>query len=467
MEFLFLWATIIASSYILLAMEPSSKGGAFKFAVVQLIGFMLLASGFAMAARGYPYEPISNLYYGSADMAIPIYFIFAGFMVSVGAGGFHVWFRDVSSGSPRGVLAVLTGIASKGGIFGIMLFALIAGGRFAGGNVYYILGWIGAITALFATFSALFQREMKPSLGFMSLGITGNILLGISAMNQGGWVSAMFLSIAHLLIIAILFFASGKRYSDLQEKKGKFEKIAVSIALLALAGIPPLSGYMGNLFLYEALIQKGWFIQTAFLFAASICAVIFAFRYATGLFACGDVEEIPANKQSRVFPQIAFALAIIALPVFHRQVISALMYSVPVHFPQMLLNGYADIPSIFFGTRMALVLALTPIALSIPLLMLIAAKKEGRWTKIFGNILGVQRESIANTPTGLEKFAKRIQMPYIELLWRKSFAGAYRGAVLLSRVYTGNGQTYLIYIVLLVAVLYAIAGGFACSGIFT
>jgi len=460
-EFLFLWTTIISSSYILLSMEPSSKGGAFKFAVAQFIGFIILATGFAMASRGYPYEPITNLSYGAKGLSIPLYLIFAGFLVSIGAGGFHAWFRDVSSCSPRGVFPVLTGIASKGGIFGIMLFALIAGGRFSGGNVFFIIGWIGAITALFGTLSAVFQREMKPSLGFLSLGMTGNIILGISAMNQSGWVSAMLLSAAHLLIIVILFFASGKRDSNLQGKKGRLEKLAVSIALLALAGVPPLSVYMGNLFLYETMIEKGWFIQSAMVFISTICAVVFAYRYARNIFTSPESNpRLPASSQ-QIIPQIALALAIIALPIFHRHIISELMYSVPVHFPQIHTAAPFDVPSLFYGSKLALALCLSPLLGSLPLLYIIVTGKKPGWSKRLDSILEISRDNDSGAISETGKISKIIQTPYIERLWSNIASGANWGAVELSKIYTGNGQTYLIYIVVLVVVLFAISGGFA------
>ncbi|MGC9314878.1 MAG: proton-conducting transporter membrane subunit, partial [bacterium] len=460
-EFLFLWITIITSSYVLLSMDTPSKGGAFKFAVAQFTGFLILSAGFAMAARGYPYEPITNLYYGAKNLTTPLYFIFAGFLVCLGAGGFHVWFRDVFSKSSREISAVFAGITPKGAIFGIILFALIAGGSLFESEVYFLMGWLGAFTGLFWTFTAVFQKNIRAGLGYLSLGLVGNIILAISAMNQAGWVSAMYLSFGHLLIITLLFLATRDDKQGNDFGPGSYGKIAAVIALLALAGIPPLAGYMGNLFLYEALIQKGWFVQSAIVFVSTICAVVFAYRYARGIFNSPMSKLHRPASSHQIIPQIAFAMAIVALPIFHRPIISELMYSVPVHFPQILTASSSDVPSIFFGSKLALKLCLAPLLASLPLCWLIVTGKEPGWAKSLDIILGISRDNDTYAHYAKGRISTIIQTPYIERLWSKASSGANRGAVELSKIYTGNGQTYLIYIVVLVAVLFAISGGFA------
>ncbi len=460
-EFLFLWITIITSSYVLLSMDKSSKSGAFKFAVAQFIGFLILSIGLAMAARGHPYEPIANLHYGASHLKTALYLIFAGFLVCLGAGGFHVWFRNVFSKSSREFSAMYAGVATKGSVFGIMLFALIAGRSLFDGGGYYVMGLLGALTALFASLSAVFQKELRHGLGYLSLGLVGNIILGISAMNQSGWISAMYLSIGHLLIIAILFLATGDDKQDDDVRTGVYGKIAVGIALLALAGVPPFAGYVGNLFLYEALIQKGWFVHSAMVFISTICAVVFAYRYARNIFTSPESKpRLPASSQ-QIIPQIALAIAIIALPIFHRPIISELMYSVPVHFPQIHSAAPFDVPSLFYGSKLALALCLSPLLGSLPLLYIIVTVKKPGWSKRLDRILEISRDEVSDALSETGKISKIIQTPYVERLWSNIASGVNWGAVELSKIYTGNGQTYLIYIVVLIAVLFAISGGFA------
>lgn len=154
-------------------------------------------------------------------------------------------------------------------------------------------------------------------------------------------------------------------------------------------------------------------------------------------------------------------MAIVALPIFHRTIISELMYSVPVHFPQILIAESVDVPGLFFGSKLALALCLAPLFASLPLCWLIGTGKEPGWAKSLDKIHAVSRDDETDTLSETGRISKIIQTPYIERLWSKTASGANRGAMELSKIYTGNGQTYLIYIVVLVAVLFAISGGFA------
>lgn len=74
-------------------------------------------------------------------------------------------------------------------------------------DIAYVLGWIGALTALWGAFMAVFQEDIKPLLAYSSMGQIGYIVLAFAIMSHVGWTTALYLSITHLLFKAMLFLA--------------------------------------------------------------------------------------------------------------------------------------------------------------------------------------------------------------------------------------------------------------------
>jgi NADH-quinone oxidoreductase subunit N len=213
--------------------------------------------------------------------------LMTGFLFKVGAVPFHSWVPEVYGGSPTWVSAWMsTGakVAAFAG-FGRLLLAL-APQSAAWGPV---LGVTAAATMVLGNFSALAQTNVKRMLAFSAVAHAGYLLLGLLAVGHAGesLEAVLFYLLPYALLNVPLFLiaahvsrAGGGRY-QLDDYKGLARRAPLLAALLAtlllgLAGIPPLAGFLGKLFVFSAAIRAG---QTPLAVLGVLTSVVGVYYY--------------------------------------------------------------------------------------------------------------------------------------------------------------------------------------------
>jgi len=194
--------------------------------------------------------------------------IMTGFLFKVGAVPFHSWVPEVYGSSPTWVSAWMsTGakVAAFAG-FGRLLLALAPQSE----AWAPVLGVTAAATMVLGNFSALAQTNVKRMLAFSAVAHAGYLLLGLLAVGHAGesLEAVLFYLLPYALLNVPLFLiaahvsrAGGGRY-QLDDYKGLARRaplLAARLAtlLLGLAGIPPLAGFLGKLFVFSAAIRAG------------------------------------------------------------------------------------------------------------------------------------------------------------------------------------------------------------------
>lgn len=480
LEFLFAWEIMTLASYILITMGKRSRMASLRYIIFSLAGSFLLLFGFAVAARGYPFEPISNLFYSSRDIGFAFVAIFIGFLIKIGAVGLHIWLPGAYSESPDEVSTLLSAVMSKVGIFALMVFAALTGGYVAGLDIYYIIGWIGLLTAFFGTLLAVFQEDVKYLLAYSSLGQVGYIVLAFALMNHAGWTTALYLSVNHLLFKGMLFLAAAGviyrlKTSKMYEMGGLIQKmplsfISVLIGIIALSGVPPLTGFGGKWLLYSSLIEKGWYVQAGIAFFASTIAFLYCFRLIHTVFLGQLKTENRDVKEAPIWfliPQFVFIMAIMAFSMFPQLLVKPVAAAASDYFaPALYWENGALWNSIGYWNG-ALVMNVTMVVFAIPLIWLFVTKRKSKRVGQFNIVFAAERPDRPETT----HFAHNFFAPYrkalgffvrpgIEKFWNGISEGTHSVASAIRIIYTGNGQTYALYIILYVIALFAFAGGF-------
>jgi NADH-quinone oxidoreductase subunit N len=197
-----------------------------------------------------------------------------GFKVAVVP--FHAWAPDVYEGAPTPVVAfIATGskVASfvVAGKIVLVGFAGLAGsarwsvteGPQAGWT--FMLAMLAVASMVWGNVAAIAQKNVKRLLAYSSIAHAGYILIAIIATNHMGVVSVLYYLIAYSLanlgafgVVAVLTRAAGG--DDLEDFDGMAQRapllsLLLLIFVLSLAGIPPLAGFFGKLFLFAAAVQ--------------------------------------------------------------------------------------------------------------------------------------------------------------------------------------------------------------------
>jgi NADH-quinone oxidoreductase subunit N len=232
---------------------------------------------------------------------LAVYFIallvFAGFGFKTAVVPFHFWCPDVYQGAPTPVTAFLS-VAPKAAGFAIMMRFFYGGLATAATGPWdrvgsidwpHILVMISVVTMTVGNVAALTQTNMKRLLAYSSIAHAGYIMMGMVALSENGargmmiyLLAYLFMNLGAFLVVTLIHNQDGT--FDLRDYPGLYRRApfltaAMAIFLLSLMGIPPLVGFMGKLYVFAAIIERGpvfyWYATVA-----AVNAAIAAFYYA-------------------------------------------------------------------------------------------------------------------------------------------------------------------------------------------
>jgi NADH-quinone oxidoreductase subunit N len=238
--------------------------------------------------------------------------VFSGFGFKTATVPFHFWCPDVYQGAPTPVTAFLS-VAPKAAGFAIMLrffYTGLAVPRTGPWDLAGTIDWvhvlmiISVLSMTVGNVAALTQTNMKRLLAYSSIAHAGYIMMGVVALSQNGARALMIYLLAYLvmnlgafLVVTLVHLHEGT--FDLRDYPGLYRRapfltLAMAVFLLSLMGIPPLVGFMGKLYVFAAIVERG---PAYFWFAAvgAVNAAIAAYYYARVLKTM-IIDNAPAEK---------------------------------------------------------------------------------------------------------------------------------------------------------------------------
>jgi NADH-quinone oxidoreductase subunit N len=219
-------------------------------------------------------------------LLIGMAFLSIGLLFKVGAVPFHSWAPDVYQGAPTPVTAFMAA-ATKVAAFGAMLriyYTVFANAQWSWSPM---LTGIAVITMLLGSLVAVTQRDVKRMLAYSSIAHAGFLLLGVIALNKSGLDSTIFYLLAYgvatvgaFAVVTLVRDSSGE-VTDLNRWKGlgkrsPFAASTFAFFLLAFAGIPLTSGFIGKFSIFSAAYESG---ATALVLVAILSSALAAFFY--------------------------------------------------------------------------------------------------------------------------------------------------------------------------------------------
>lgn len=471
------WELMSWTSFVLINMGKRAKKASWIYAIFSSAGAYALLAGIYLLP-GMAIQSVKT-----AGLLVSILLI-TGFLVKLATSPFHIWAKDAYGEAPDEFTPLLSGIMSKIGVFGsalVVIYVLMNISQ--GASFRYMLGWLGALTAFFMTLLAVFQEDLKKLLAYSSVGQVGYILIGIALATPLGWNAALYHTVNHFIFKGLLFVAAaGIIYrvgtSYLPNMGGLIKRmpltfLAVLMAIISLAGIPPLSGFAGKWLIYSALIEKQWIFITVVVFLASTLAFLYCFKILHTVFL-GQLQD--ENRNIKEVP----------LPVAAVEVVLLLGTAILGAFPRLLLDPInrvlANIPGMEnpgfhyektlgvvskLGHWNALFLMVFT-AGSFAIALGFFALTSGRVKKVGQLDVGYSGE-VPRSPEDLhfgygmyEHFRKAVKWliyPFISSIWRGIYSWIGAVAEVARRIYTGSANTYASYVILIsILVFYLFTG---------
>jgi NADH-quinone oxidoreductase subunit N len=232
---------------------------------IMLYGFSLLY-GFTGQTNIYQ---ISQSFYSQSlpliDILGVLLLVLVGFGFKISAFPFHFWAPDVYEGAPTPIAGFLS-TASKAAGFVVLLRVLVSVFTPAASPQWMnYLAIISVLTMTIGNVLALAQKNIKRLLAYSSIAHAGYILIGVVALSQLGMTSVVFYLIAYLVtnlaafgIVMTFSQVVGSdeiiAYSGLSRRK-PWLALAMLVAFLSLAGMPPLAGFVAKIFVFAAAVK--------------------------------------------------------------------------------------------------------------------------------------------------------------------------------------------------------------------
>ena len=229
--------------------------------------------------------PLEVLTLGTVFLTVAGFLIFIGPIGKSGQFPLHVWLPDAMEG-PTPVSALIH--AATMVVAGVYLVARAYFIFAASPFLMDLIAWVGGATAIFAASIALTQREIKRILAYSTVSQLGYMML---ALGVGSLTASMFHLMTHAFFKALLFLSAGAVMHALADeadifrmgglrKKMPWTFAAMTIGVLAIAGLPPFAGFFSK----DEILFAAAEVSTPLYVLATITAFMTALYMARLLF---------------------------------------------------------------------------------------------------------------------------------------------------------------------------------------
>ncbi len=296
-------------------------------------GFDALAATF----KGLPGGP-------GIGVVVGLVFVLAGLAFKVSAVPFHMWTPDVYEGAPTPVTALFA-VAPK--IAAVALFVRVMIGPF--GELHdqwqQIVVLISILSMLLGGFAAIWQTNIKRLLAYSSIGHIGYALIGLAAGTQAGIQGIAIYMTIYLAMTAGTFCCvlTMRRHGRMVEDIGDLAGLsrgspllaaALGVFMFSMAGIPPLAGFFGKLYMFLAAVEAGLYALAIIGVLSSVVAAFYYVRIVKIMYFDEPAEEFerPIGREIAVVIGVT-GLFVVLFVVFPSPIVDAAASAAAVLFP--------------------------------------------------------------------------------------------------------------------------------------
>jgi hydrogenase-4 component B len=282
LTFLIAWEAMSLSAYWLVLTEHDKaetvRAGVWYIAMTHA-GFAALMAMFLLMSGGDLTASFEGMRSNAAALSSPLrnaIFVLAlfGFGSKAGIVPLHVWLPMAHPVAPSHVSALMSGVVIKMGVYGLLRVTLdlLGGGPTWWGSIVMLTG---ASSALIGILFALMENDLKRLLAYSSVENIGIIFIGVGAglmfeahgmqtVAALAFVAALYHALNHAAFKGLLFLGAGSALHathtrDMNLMGGLIKRMPWTsacflIGAIAISGLPPLNGFVGEWMLFQSLL---------------------------------------------------------------------------------------------------------------------------------------------------------------------------------------------------------------------
>ncbi|MCX2481705.1 NADH-quinone oxidoreductase subunit N [Pedobacter sp. MC2016-15] len=292
------------SSYILAGIRKNnfaSNEASLKYFLMGAFstGFLLFGITLIYGATGsFSLGAINSYLIGNYKMVSPLFYpgvilMLIGMCFKVGAAPFHFWTPDVYEGSPSLITTFMSTVVKTAAF---AAFIRIFAGTFAPLHDFWMppLMVIVCLTLFIGNVTALFQKNFKRMLAYSSISHVGYLLFSLvtltSSSNNNVLLYTAAYTFASITAFAVLILVKQKTGGDDFEsynglgKRNPLTALALTVAMLSLAGIPLTGGFMGKYLMFLNVMNEYQIYLVAFAILNALVGFYYYLRVVVAMY---------------------------------------------------------------------------------------------------------------------------------------------------------------------------------------
>jgi NADH-quinone oxidoreductase subunit N len=244
----------------------------------------------------------------SQGLMVGIVFVIAALAFKVSAVPFHMWTPDVYEGAPTPVTAFFA-MAPK--VAAIALLARVLLGPFGDVAAQWqqVILLVSMGSMLLGAFAAIGQRNIKRLMAYSSIGHVGYALMGVAVASDEG-LRGLLIYMAIYILMNVGTFAvivsmrrQGRAVEQVDDLAGLGRTdpgmaMWMAVFMFSMAGIPPLAGFFGKLYVFLAAVQGGFWVLATVGVLTSVVSAYYYLRIVKVMYfdqGAGALDRAPAG----------------------------------------------------------------------------------------------------------------------------------------------------------------------------
>ena len=259
----------------------------------------------------------------STGLVVGMVFLCAGLAFKVSAVPFHMWTPDVYEGAPTPVTAFF---AAAPKVAAVALFLRVLVDPFGAMVSHWqqLIIAISIASMLLGTFAAIYQTNIKRLMAYSSIGNIGYAFVGLAAGTEEG-IQGVIIYMTIYLIMTVGSFGCilsmrvrGQMLENIEDLAGlartnPFMGVALAAMMFSLAGIPPLAGFFGKLYVFLAAIHVGLYPLAVIGLLTSVVGAFYYLRIIKIMYfdEAKEIFDRPIEREITVIVSLSVVLVLL------------------------------------------------------------------------------------------------------------------------------------------------------------
>ncbi len=330
LELLTLYVALELASYSLYALVPLRSGGGqhmeagikYFLSGIATSALMLfgLASLFAATQTTLINELILRL---PALLHTPMAFIgllftLCGFFFKLALFPFHIWAPGVYQGAANQVTAF---VATATKVTAMAMLVRLVSMSNGNTSLAQVLIALAIVSMTYGNLVAMVQKDFKRLLAYSAIAHAGYSLIGILSMNPTGYAAAVFYALAYLTMSFTCFLVIVKVAADGSDvaifelaglhRRSPLLAMALMVGVFSLGGIPPTIGFTGKFLVFNAAIERGYFLLVLIAMINVVVSLYYYIQVVKAAFLLEPGEELPSIHLSTPATLLTVAMVVV------------------------------------------------------------------------------------------------------------------------------------------------------------